>query len=255
MYLVILFLNSKFSLSLFLAPKILLLMLHLESFIQSYVSSTGTVMFAMIKSKQPNSIFTFKMFCRLCSRYRFKLPKITERKFIAFHLTLQNESQTGQLHPGVERPIIILHGEESNPQQHFGTQLPLNSISWTIQAFCLNVCVYAALHCAIRQEANFNQIMIGKVHLFLLHAACITSQSPTSSAMGNLKLKKNHSRGLISFIYFTQESWPQLILMHCLGFHTFKQQNLIQLVNISWRRTHILQINAFSNLFLSTNSA
>lgn len=34
MYLVILFLNSQFSLSLFLAMKILLLMLHLESFIQ-----------------------------------------------------------------------------------------------------------------------------------------------------------------------------------------------------------------------------
>lgn len=60
--------------------------------------------------------------------------------------------------------------------------------------------VYAALHFAITQETNFNEKMIGKVYLCLLHAACITSQSPTYSAIGNLKLKPDHSRGFISFL-------------------------------------------------------
>lgn len=60
--------------------------------------------------------------------------------------------------------------------------------------------VYADLHFAVTQEANFNEKMIGKVYLCLLHAACVTSQSPTHSAIGNLKLKPDYSRSFISFL-------------------------------------------------------
>lgn len=61
----------------------------------------------------------------------------------------------------------------------------------------MSVCMYAALHFVIAQENNCNEKIIAKVDLYLLHAACITSQSPTCSSTGNFKLKPGHFRCFI----------------------------------------------------------
>lgn len=84
----------------------------------------------------------------------------------------------------------------------YHSTIPLPS---TVQTFCLNVCVCAALHFAVTQETNFNEVMIGKVHLCLLHAACITSQPPTFSAIVSLKVKTRSFQRLY-FIFNSQES-------------------------------------------------
>lgn len=86
--------------------------------------------------------------------------------------------------------------------------------------------MYAALHFVIAQENNFNEKITAKVHLYLLHAACITSQSPTSSSTGNLKLKPGNFRCFISFLT------PRKANLDSLGctVQIFYQKNLVYLV-------------------------